>query len=342
MKKAFTLILILAMLFCGAQALANVMVITGTTNYDDSEGMVQNLGRAMETLNGQKIEKGKSYSFNDIVGPRTEANGFTTALNGNGAAVLGGGVSQAATTLYLALKELGDDVVIEERHTFGSAFTAGYVEDVADTALTDYRHGLDLRFTCNTADDLVISMWDGGGTLFCQLTDASIVEVEPTETPGETPPETSSDNPSTADTSESTTDSEGVFYVVNVRTAVNLREEPSTTSAVLAEVPKGRAVKAIDEETEEFLPVDYEGTRGYIHTQYLSKDAPIEIWMKIVNCNSGVSLRKSPSTQAKKISDVALGETVRSLDHEDNGFIEVEYQGQQGYILKEYLEEIQE
>ena len=32
------------------------------------------------------------------------------------------------------------------------------VEDARDTALTDYRHGLDFKFTNNTADDLVISI----------------------------------------------------------------------------------------------------------------------------------------------------------------------------------------
>ena len=96
MKKILIMTLILTMLLCG-NAFASVMVITGTPTYDDSEGMTKNLIRTIEVLNGQKIEKGKTVSFNEIVGPRTEANGFAEALNGNGVKVMGGGVSQAGT-----------------------------------------------------------------------------------------------------------------------------------------------------------------------------------------------------------------------------------------------------
>mgnify|MGYP002623932346 CR=1 FL=1 len=329
MKKILIMTLIVAMLLCG-NAFASVMVITGTPTYDDSEGMARNLTRTIEVLNGQKIEKDKSVSFNEIVGPRDEANGFTSALNGNGVEVMGGGVSQVATTLYLALKELGDDVTFDERHTFGSAFSAAYVEDVKDTALTDYARGLDFKFTNKSSDDLVISMWDGGGTLFCQLTDASIVTETPTEEPSTTA------EPTQAPASENT------YYVVNVKTAVNLREEPSTSAAILAEVPKGSAVQATGEQTDDFLRVEYDGKTGYIHSQHLAKGTPTDIWLAVVNCNTSVSLRETASKRAGKLADVALGERVKNLGHEENGFMEVEYNGTKGFILKEYLEEISE
>lgn len=342
MKKILIITLILSMLLCGTQALASVMVITGTPTYDDSEGMEQNLNRAMEALNGTKIEKGKTFSFNDIVGPRTEANGFTAALNGNGVSVMGGGVAQVATTLYQALKELGDDVTCDERHTFGSAFNAGYAEDGKDTALTDYRHGLDFKFTNNTADDLVISMWDGGGTLFCQLTDASIVTDAPTEAPTEAPAETPAEEPAATEAPTPAPASGDTYYVVNVKSHVNLREAPSTDSAILAGVSKGSAVQFAGETVDDFMRVEYDGKTGYIHSKYLAKGAPTEIWLTVVNCSTGVSLRESASKKADKLADVTLGERVRSFDHEENGFLEVEYNGTRGFILKDYLEENQD
>ena len=334
MKKTLILTLILAMLLCGTQAFASVMIVTGTPTYGDSEGMAQNLARVVETLNNQIIEKGKTFSLNEILGPRTDEYGYAPALNGNGVEVMGGGVSQAATTLYLALKELGEDITYDERHTFGSAFNAGYVEDVKDTALTDYRHGLDFRFTNNTADDLVISLWDGGGTLFCQLTDASIAPEMPTEEP--TPAAEATPTPAPAPASDNT------YYVVNVKSHVNLREEPSTDSAILAGVSKGSAVQSTGETVDDFMRVEYDGKIGYIHSKYLAKGAPTEIWLTVVNCSTGVSLRESASKKADKLADVALGERVRSFDHEENGFLEVEYNGTRGFILKDYLEENQE
>lgn len=334
MKKALILTLILAMLLCGTQAFASVMVVTGTPTYSDSEGMTQNLARVIETLNNQIVEKGKTFSLNEVLGPRTEGNGYAPALNGNGVEVMGGGVSQVATTLYLALKELGEGITYDERHTFGSAFNAGYVEDAKDTALTDYRHGLDFKFTNNTADDLVISMWDGGGTLFCQLTDASIVTDAPTEEPAPAA--------EAMPTPEPTPASDNTYYVVNVRTSVNLREGPSTSSTILTSVPKDTAVQTTGEVTDNFMRVEYNGVTGYIHSDYLAKAEPAEIWLTVVNCNTSVSLRETASKKAEKLADVALGEKVRSLDHEENGFLEVEYMGVRGYILKEYLEEEQQ
>ena len=334
MKKALIMTLILALLLCGTQAFASVMVVTGTPTYGDSEGMTQNLTHAIETLNNQIVEKGKTFSLNEVLGPRTEDNGYAPALNGNGVEVMGGGVSQVATTLYLALKELGEGITYDERHTFGSAFNAGYVEDAKDTALTDYRHGLDFKFTNNTADDLVISMWDGGGTLFCQLTDASIVTNAPTEEPA--PAAEATPTPAPAPISDNT------YYVVNVKTSVNLREGPSTSSTILTSVPKDTAVQATGEVTDNFMRVEYNGMTGYIHSDYLAKTEVAEIWLTVVNCNTSVSLRETATKKAEKLADVALGEKVRSLDHEENGFLEVEYGELRGFILKEYLEEAQQ
>lgn len=334
MKKALILTLILALLLCGTQAFASVMIVTGTPTYGDSEGMTQNLTHAIETLNNQIVEKGKTFSLNEVLGPRTEDNGYAPALNGNSMEVMGGGVSQVATTLYLALKELGEGITYDERHTFGSAFNAGYVEDAKDTVLTDYRHGLDFKFTNNTADDLVISMWDGGGTLFCQLTDASIVTDAPTEEPAPAAEATPTQAPAPA--------SDNTYYVVNVKTSVNLREGPSTSSTILTSVPKDTAVQATGEVTNNFMRVEYNGMTGYIHSDYLAKAELADIWLTVVNCNTSVSLRETASKKAEKLADVALGEKVRSLDHEENSFLEVEYGELRGFILKEYLEEAQQ
>jgi vancomycin resistance protein YoaR len=80
-----------------------------------------NIGRAAELINGTLIKPGGTFSMNDIVGERTEANGFTTGLVIKGGALqeeLGGGVSQVATTTYNAAFFAGMEDVEHRPHGF--------------------------------------------------------------------------------------------------------------------------------------------------------------------------------------------------------------------------------
>ena len=62
--------------------------------------------------------------------------------------------------------------------------------------------------------------------------------------------------------------------VINVSKYVNLRENPSSNSAVLAKVPLGATVEVSGEKLPEmnngFYYVNYRGIFGYIHSKYLT------------------------------------------------------------------------
>jgi len=62
--------------------------------------------------------------------------------------------------------------------------------------------------------------------------------------------------------------------VINVSEYVNLREEPSTNSAILARVPRGAEVEVLAEwlpgQHNGFYKVIYRGIHGCIHKNYLS------------------------------------------------------------------------
>ncbi|MEG2261807.1 MAG: SH3 domain-containing protein [Clostridia bacterium] len=59
----------------------------------------------------------------------------------------------------------------------------------------------------------------------------------------------------------------------------------------------------------------------------------------IVNCESYVSLREHPETDAARIARVPLGATVTWLDDTINNFCRVNYNDQNGFILRRYLSE---
>ena len=59
--------------------------------------------------------------------------------------------------------------------------------------------------------------------------------------------------------------------------------------------------------------------------------------MQVVNCKQWVSLRKSPSTSARRLEKVPLGAIVTDCHPARGGFTQATYNGKTGYILSKYL-----
>lgn len=59
--------------------------------------------------------------------------------------------------------------------------------------------------------------------------------------------------------------------------------------------------------------------------------------MQVVNCKQWVSLRRTPSTEAKRLATVPLGSIVTNCHSASNGFVQCDYMGQTGFILEKYL-----
>ena len=172
--KRFLAILLTLALCLGAAGAAPALaeadsVSARTTLAGSSYAKLNNVNLAASSLNGITIPCGASFSFNEIVGPRTEAYGYQRAANGRGVRVTGGGVAQCATTLYLALKQLGADVEYTSLLTYGSKFSDNYVSDGSDAIMVDYSTGSDFSFI-NYSDDMLIEMWATDNYLYCSIT----------------------------------------------------------------------------------------------------------------------------------------------------------------------------
>ena len=172
--KRFLAILLTLALCIGVAGTASASdaddsVSARTTLAGSSYAKLNNVNLAASSLNGITIPCGASFSFNEIVGPRTEAYGYQRAANGRGARVTGGGVAQCATTLYLALEQLGADVEYTSLLTYGSKFSDNYVSDGSDAIMVDYSTGSDLSFI-NYSDDMLIEMWATDNYLYCSIT----------------------------------------------------------------------------------------------------------------------------------------------------------------------------
>lgn len=124
-----------------------------TTEYPHAEYRNINQGRAAEILNGTILKPGEMFSFNDTVGERTAANGFTSGSvinNGRFQDELGGGVSQVVTTTYNAAFFAGLEDVEHHPHAF-------YIDRYpVGREATVYFGSLDLRFRNNLENGVLI------------------------------------------------------------------------------------------------------------------------------------------------------------------------------------------
>ncbi|MGI6174044.1 MAG: VanW family protein [Christensenellales bacterium] len=169
MKKGISILLVACLfaMFCTVAAAEGLLTCVSTPLKGSSDARLHNVELAAERINGMYMATDMVFTFNGLVGPRTKEAGFKTAPNGRGAKVVGGGVAQVASTIYLALKEI-DDIKILEKHTYGSNFVGKYVDSDDDAIMTDYKAEKDFRFK-NTGRPFMIYLWFENNELFCQL-----------------------------------------------------------------------------------------------------------------------------------------------------------------------------
>ena len=172
MLKRIAVFVVLALVFAlaptGHQARAfDDTVFASTPLSGSTRARLSNVRLSAEALDGVRVDYGDEFSFNDHVGPRTERYGYQTAINGRGIKVVGGGVAQAASTLYLALKQL-DAIDYTEKKTYGARYNGKYVDSSRDAVLVEYPD-TDFSFI-NDHGTFDIAMWIEDSELCCELT----------------------------------------------------------------------------------------------------------------------------------------------------------------------------
>lgn len=124
-----------------------LLALYSTPLLDREPNRVHNIRVTVQKLDGQKIDPGKVFSFNETVGQPTKTAGYklATVLADDGSKIreLGGGMCQVSSTLYNVALEANLEIV--ERHPH--AKPVKYVPEGRDaTTYTD----LDLKFRNST------------------------------------------------------------------------------------------------------------------------------------------------------------------------------------------------
>ena len=136
--------------------LENALLLRGfvTVILEGGEAAVSNAMLAAQQLNGLCVEPGKTLSFNEAVGARTQERGYLPAPEpayGEDVSGVGGGVCQVSTALYRAALLAGVDVT--ERSA--AVRPVAYCPMGQEAAVSD--QGLDLRIANGTDAKLFVT-----------------------------------------------------------------------------------------------------------------------------------------------------------------------------------------
>ncbi len=167
-KTALLMALILLLGILPAPAFAENTVQASTQLSGSTRARLSNVRLAADAIDGTRVGFGESFSFNELVGPRTSRYGYQSAINGRGVKVVGGGVAQVASTIYLALKQLDAGIDYTEKKTYGSSYNGKYVDNSRDAIMVDYG-AADFSFI-NDYAGFDIGLWIEGNQLYCELT----------------------------------------------------------------------------------------------------------------------------------------------------------------------------
>ena len=127
-----------------------------------------------------------------------------------------------------------------------------------------------------------------------------------------------------------TAQASGETYTVTV-TAVNIRKQATTDSAVLATLSNGETV-SVTGTSGDWYKVTYNSASGYIRKDMLTKNSATA-----TVTGSSVFIRRSASHSGSVIDKVSRGTVLTAISRADN-WVKVTFNGATGYISAEYVD----
>lgn len=149
--------------------LSNIDTVLGrysTTIKASSAGRVANIKKSAQKMNGYLMMPGEEFSYVDITGPYTSANGYGNApviVEGELQSGIGGGVCQVSSTLYNSVLYAGLEIVEIKNHSIPSS----YVGKGRDAVVND--SGVDFVFKNNLSQPVYIRSYASGTTVVTEI-----------------------------------------------------------------------------------------------------------------------------------------------------------------------------
>ncbi len=119
--------------------------------------------------------------------------------------------------------------------------------------------------------------------------------------------------------------------------ALNLREQPSTSSSILLTIPNGATVELTGAPIGDWYPVTYDGSAGYAFGPYLQSSVPIMGPGASARVRVALSLRAGPATTYARLAVMPAGTIVVITGETQDGFWRLAYNNTMGWASSQYL-----
>ena len=130
------------------------------------EDRLHNIRLASKQIDGTFLESGDTFSFNAVVGARTEKRGYKTAkiiVGGRFVDGVGGGVCQVSTTLYNVALLAGLKIVEQHPHSLAVGYVAPSFDAMVNSSFAD------LKFVNETLSPVYVKIYCDGKTLRAEV-----------------------------------------------------------------------------------------------------------------------------------------------------------------------------
>lgn len=120
--------------------------------------------------------------------------------------------------------------------------------------------------------------------------------------------------------------------------SLRLREEPSTSASIVTTLNKGVAVAILDNSTDGWYKISYNGNTGYVSSDYMIVDRD-NLFTTYGRANTdSVNVRSSASTEGEVLASIDNG-TIVTINGFENGWYKVTCKyGTEGYIRSDLLD----
>ena len=123
---------------------------------------------------------------------------------------------------------------------------------------------------------------------------------------------------------------------------LNLRKSASTSSSIIATIPKNATIEIVDKSTSSWYKVKYKGNTGYVSKDYVKlngsgNETPSTPSSKKGVTTSNLNFRKSASTSSSVIATIPKNTTIEIVDKSNSKWYKVKYKGNTGYVSKDYV-----
>lgn len=146
---------------------ATVLLAKFSTVSSNGANANHNMATALEAINGTILEPGETFSFNDTTGDSNQySNGYLDAgviSDGEMTTGVGGGICQAATTIYNAAIRANMEIVERQPHRWCSFYVYGGLDATIDWGW------IDLKLKNTTKYQMFFKTYMEGVTLYCEI-----------------------------------------------------------------------------------------------------------------------------------------------------------------------------